>query len=402
MLSVGKIVEVKESIRDKHSLFNVKRFKLGDLLIERPKKVLDAKNVRYEHIRTLLSRSNPIFEKSLFVDWNGFCRIIETDDSNKIKRHLGFPHYTNGFSRYISITFTFNPFKQVEDRAMIEKYLEDYLMYYQAYSTSALLVPNMKAYSMVMTIEGKKRKETIITLSEFINAVDTMYNILDYRNNKPIFVPLSLKFSMSDVSRLALHYIKREYYNIWIDFEGRAVTEDRIARIRRFVLEYDKRGLFNQLVMIATNVRREIISNVKEDFTPASDVLTSIIGANIIGVNREPLRPIEGVVVERSMLLEHKARVFDADTYYYFKVTKTPWLEERVKKSILLSKGANITFNAMLLDKEFNNQAAALINSNTVREYLRNKKMLQEYKDGSLFKELFREMYAGKDLTSWF
>jgi len=401
---MSKLIEVKEVIRDEYSLFNIKRFYIDKLFIERPIRVIDAKNIRYIHITTLFNNYSMIFEKSLFVNENRFCKIVETGDNRSIKRHFDFPYYIKDFPRYISIAFTFNPFKYFENRRIAEEYLEGYLMYYQTYSTSVLLVPNIKIHCMTKEPIGKRRKEIIATINDFIDLVDTMYNILDYRTNKPIFVPLSLRFSMADIDRLADHYIDKEYYNIWIDFEGGAVTEDRVARIRKFIRKFDAKGIFDNLVIIATNIRREIISNVKREYTPASDVLTSLTGANIIGVNREPIRPIEGkIVVEKDKLLEHKARVFDYNTYYYFKVSMIQWLKKETKLQILRDKRTNIAINTRLVDDEFNRQSKVLLNNGSIKDYVRNKKMLKEYKQGSLIKALlYGKSYVDGELTKWF
>ncbi|MEM0027814.1 MAG: hypothetical protein QXD38_07825 [Ignisphaera sp.] len=399
---MGKLIEVKEEVvRDKYSLLNIKRFQFGNLLIERPLRALDAKNIRYEHVKTFFSNHPIIFEKSIFVNLGMFRKIVETNDNRKIRDHFDFPYYAKEFPRYISITFTFNPFRVFESREVAENNLESYLMYYQEYSASSLLVPNIKVYRMAE--ETKRVKEVVVTIDEFIDLVDTMYNILGYCNDKPIFVPFSLRFSMADIDKLADHYIKREYYNIWIDFEGSAITEDKIARVRKFIRKFDERGLFNRLVIIVTNIRREIISNVKKDHTPASDVLATLIGANIVGVNREPMRPIEGkVVIEHDKLLEHKARIFDYNTYYYFKVTKANYLDQETKSKILMSKETNIAINTKLVDDEFNRQAEVLINKDDTKEYISSKKMLQEYKQGSLLKALQYSYHVEKQLTEWF
>ncbi|MCS7385124.1 MAG: hypothetical protein NDF55_00095 [archaeon GB-1867-005] len=401
---MGKLIDVKETIRDRYSLFNIKRFNFGKLFIERPIRVLDAKNICYEHIVMLFDGYPIVLEKSFFVNSNRFCKIVETDDNRRIRSHFRFPYYAREFPRYISVTFTFNPFRYFENRRITEDYLEGYLMYYQSYSTSFLLVPNVKIHRIVEETGGKRKKETIATIDEFVDIVDIMYGILDYSTNKPIFVPLSLRFSMADIDKLAEHYMKKEYYNIWIDFEGGAVTEDKIARVRKFLRKFDERGLFDKLVLIATNIRREIMSNVKKDYTPSSDVLASLIGANIIGVNREPVRPIEGkVVIEKDKLLEHKARVFDSNTYYYFKVSMVCWLNQEVKSRILKSKRTNMAINTKLVDEEFNRQSKALLNNGSVKEYIRNKRMLQEYKQGSLIKALlYSGSYAERKLTDWF
>ena len=402
---MGKLIEVKETIRDKYSLFNIKRFNLSGLSVERPIRALDAKNIRYEHIETFFNDYSIMFEKSLSVNMDRFYRIINSDYDRKIRNHFGFPGYAKKFPRYISVTFTFNPFSFLDKRKVAENYLEGYLLYCQTYSTSLLLVPNTKVYRMVNKAGGKRVKETIVTLDEFINLVDTMYSILEYRDNKPIFVPFSLKFSMLDIDKLAEHYMKKEYYNIWIDFEGSSITEDKIARIRKFIRKFDERGLFDRLVVIATNIRREIVSNVKTDYTPASDVLAPLIGANIVGVNREPMRPIEGrAITEKDKLLEHKARVFDPNTYYYIKATISQHLDPEIKSKILTSKGTNTAINTKLLDGEFERQSKVVLESRNIKEYISNKRMLHEYKHGTLLKALEYGNYIvrRKLLKEWF
>jgi len=69
-------------------------------------------------------------------------------------------------------------------------------------------------------------------------------------------------------------------------------------------------------------MRREIISNSKDVESPSSDVLTSIIGSNLVGVNRErPAPPPNDAPKlsneERLELWKHKARVFVPESYYY-------------------------------------------------------------------------------------
>ena len=399
---MSKIIEVKETIRDKYSLFNIKRFKFGNLSIERPTRVIDSKNIRYKHIFSLFEDRPIIFEKSIFVNLKRFCKVVNALGSKKVADHFGVPSFEKDYPRYISVTLTFNPIRDFKSQKTAKDYLEGYLFYYKHYSTSVLLVPNIKIYRYIK--QGNRvSKEVVATADEFINLIDIMYDILDYRDNKPIFVPLSLRFSMNDISKLAKHYIKREYYNVWIDFEGGAVTEDRIARIHKFMRVFDELGLFDKLVVIATNVRREIISNIKKDYTPASDALASLIGANIIGVNREPLRPVEGqLVIERSKLREHKARIFDHTRYYYFKAIIADWLDQEIRLKVLNDVKTNVAFNIRLVDEEFCRQADSLLEKGSVKDHIYNKQMLQEYKQGSLIKALLNIERGTSKITEWF
>jgi len=399
---MSKIIEVKEVIRDNYSLFNIKRFKFDNLSIERPTRVIDSKNTRREHISSLFEDRPIIFEKSIFVNLKRFCRVVNALGSKKVTDHFGFPSFEKNYPRYISVTLTFNPIKDFKSPKTAKEYLEGYLFYYKHYSTSVLLVPNIKIYRY--RGQGNKvSKEVIATADEFIDLVDTMYDILDYRDNKPIFVPLSLRFSMNDIIKLAKHYVKKEYFNVWIDFEGGAVTEDRIARIQKFMHIFDESGLFDNLVVIATNIRREIISNIKKDYTPASDALASLIGANIIGVNREPLRPVEGqLVIERSKLHEHKARIFDHKNYYYFKAIIANWLDPEIRFKVLDDVKTNVAFNTRLVDEEFCRQAGSLLKDGSVKDHIYSKQMLQEYKQGLLLKALLNIERGTSKITEWF
>ncbi|MGQ9722389.1 MAG: hypothetical protein ACUVXA_13820 [Candidatus Jordarchaeum sp.] len=47
---MAKNIEIKETITDKNSEFNVKRFRVGTLEIDRPTKVIDAKNITKKYL----------------------------------------------------------------------------------------------------------------------------------------------------------------------------------------------------------------------------------------------------------------------------------------------------------------------------------------------------------------
>ena len=54
-----KNIEVKEAITDRNSEFNVKRFRIGTLEIDRPTKVIDAKKLTKE----LFMQEKKLFQK---------------------------------------------------------------------------------------------------------------------------------------------------------------------------------------------------------------------------------------------------------------------------------------------------------------------------------------------------
>ena len=225
-------------------------------------------------------------------------------------------------------------------------------------------------------------------MDEYIWFVDEIVEFLDKRNDKHIFVPVSLRFGINELVRLIKHYLKKEYRCLWFDFEGAPVSEARIARIRVIFDEIEERNELENIVVYVTNVRREIISNFRDPKSPASDVLASLIGANIIGTNREPPKPQDlKTKIDRKELLRHKARLLDPQSYYYFKVID--YVVDEQQKLNFLKKDINTIENAKRLDKEFKSQTEFFLENNSIKEYVSGKSMLKEHKNGELLTALF-------------
>lgn len=235
-------------------------------------------------------------------------------------------------------------------------------------------------------------------MDEYIRFVDEIVEFLDKRNDKHIFVPISLRFGINELVRLIKQYLKKEYKCLWFDFEGAPVSETRIARIRVIFDEIEEKEELENTVIYATNVRREIVSNFRHSKSPASDVLASLVGANIIGTNREPPKPQESKQkIDKKELLKHKARIFDPQSYYYFKVID--YVAGETQKSTLLKKDINMIENAKRLDKEFESQTEFFLENNSIKDYVSKKSMLKEYKNGELLTALFPPDVS---LTEWY
>ncbi|NCN65605.1 MAG: hypothetical protein GW779_06145 [Candidatus Altiarchaeum hamiconexum] len=292
----------------------------------------------------------------------------------------------------ISQTFRFNPYTEFNHIEKISGYFE----YYYTFSAPIALIPNIKIerYDIIT-----KKKLPIITIDKYLKFVGEVYHLLDYKNKKPVFVPVSLKFGIDDIKRLVKEYIKKEFLNIWFDFEGAAVTKPKIARIRAFLREVDSNGRLDDIITFSTNIKREIISNPKSDKTPSSDIIASIIGSNLVGVNREPPRPI-GTPLSKEELVElrkHKARVFDASTYYYSKVDTSSY--DAKTRNLLMIPKRNILFNSKLLDEELVVQTEYFLKEMSIEKYITKKPMISEYKGGELKKVLFPKEIK---ITEWF
>ena len=400
---MSKQIEVREAIVDKNSYFNIKRFRLGKLNVEAPIKTIDAKNIT----RSIFEAEKPdtkniLFETSKTIEPAIFQKVSKEINDSKIKEIFGYKGWIADYENVITLTLNSNPFKL---EGNLETYLPDFFDYYYNFSKTASLVPNIKITQNIYT-EGKAgnvRKvgeEKTIKFENYVRFVEESHRILDYKNKKPIFVPLSLRMDIDDIQRLAKAYLKREFFYIWIDYEGATASNlTKLSRLRAFYRTVEKSERFEDVIVYSTNIRREITSNKKMNSSPSSDVLTAISGANVIGVNREPSfgggrYPL--TKEEKMEMRVHKARAFDPDTYYYIKPDV-----RRIQSLDLhyLDPRRNILMNANLLSFEFQSQANHFLDSGTVQEYISQKTMLREYKNGSLKKNLFQKKPSGKQTT---
>ncbi|TFG22922.1 MAG: hypothetical protein EU529_09055 [Promethearchaeota archaeon] len=395
-----KDINIREAIMDKTSHFNIKRFKIGNLRINGPTKIIDIRDTTKDLFNRESNKfKNIILENSKLVIEDTINKVLQESDDQKIKQQFGYKEWFSIYPFIISHTFKFNPYQNYDK---IEK-IAEYFDYYYEFSNPFLLIPNIKIEKYISEkdksgkIQTKKIK--IINLEDYIKFVDETYDILNYKNKKPIFVPLSLKFGITDIKKLAQEFIKKEYFNIWIDFEGSAISKTKIARIRAFWRQFDEKLRTKDIVIYSTNLKREIISNKYDDESPSSDILASIIGSNIIGVNREPPRiPNRALSPEELLELKlHKARIFDSNTYYYLKL-KASNLNKKQQKN-LMKPNFNKIFNSGLLENEFKNQSQYFLDNNQIEGYISNKEMIQNYKDGELKRDLFHKDIK---ISSWF
>jgi len=385
-------IDIKECIESKESWFNIKRIKIGNFYIDRPIKTVDIRR-RYFNNKILnkskYSKQFIIYELSKSIrNIKDIKKILDSSDDYVISK---FFRPTRSDKLNVTIfTFNFNPYISINSINDIGEFFD----YYYQYS-DILFVPNIKIYRYN---KETKEREIIINLENYLRLVDETYSILNYRNNKPIFVPISLKFPSSDIKKLIEHYIKNDYHYFWFDFEGKSLNAVTIGKIRTINRLLTERGLFSNCLYYFTNIKREIISNPKKDESPASDILATLIGSNILGINKEPNRFMEGIQENKftkEELLRHKARKFDANTYYYIRL-------QAKNNNQYLNPQFNVIQNAILLDIELNTQKKHFINTQEIQNMLKNKRMLQEYREGELLKILLNKDYkTDKPLTDY-
>ena len=366
---MARDIDVRESIEDTRSWFNVKRFKIGDASFERPEKALDFKNLTRDQFERAKGRFNFQFAEAskLVREASNVLEVVDSNNDYEIQKFFCKKEWLGKIPRVVNLTFEFSPFE------LKPKQLSGFLDYHYQYSTLLLTVPNIRT-------EGT-RQETIVDLKNYLKFVDSAYEILDAKNHKPIFVPISLRFGLTDIGKLLEYYFQKGYPNLWFDFEARAIKETTLGKLRFISTRIRENKNRKNIITYYTNIKREVSSHEKIDDSPASDVLASIAGANIIGVNREPRRKpgLGGMLIS----LENKNRVLDNTTYYYQKVTDRK-LQDRSECTLI---------NSVILAKEFQAQRDKLFETHDIGEYISKKKMLKD--NPQLLRELIQK--SGKE-----
>ncbi len=394
-------IELKESISDGESSFNLKRFRIASLSLEGPIRTVDSRNTN----KVSLEREAPnldqiLIESSKTVAAEAVRSVVGSTDATMLKRHFGYAEWHSDYENAINLTFKFNPIAEFGNLSDITGYFDHY---YQ-YSGTMLMVPNVKL-SRNIYHEGKRVEVMpIIGAEDFRRYVSEVHGFLNYRNKKPIFVPLNLNFDIKDTEQLADYFIKNGFTNVWVDFEASSTADKRkAALLRTFIRRFDQAERFDELILYMTNVKREILAHPKDVHSPSSDVLGAVMGANIIGVNRDPqiMLPKDAPPPHSpppGEMLAHKARLLDPSSYYY---TRLDALDLDVEqKQRLFNKKENILTNTVLLNRELKVQTDRFLEELSIRPYISSKSMVREYKDGILMDHLFtEEQVSAKD---WF
>ena len=377
---MGHGINVRETVEDRDTWFNVKHFAIGDVSFTRPEKSLDIKPID-KQVYSMVSKTSPFkFTESSkrIPKFEHLVELYQESDENKINEMFSKRAWLNGAPCVLNFTLGFNPMMYVDQKKVFESFLD----YYYSYSNFFLTVPSIRTKKWVMKTESSPSHVVeVANQDDYIKSVDLFYDILSTKNKKPIFVPISVRMSAHDLDELLTHYIKRERFAYWVDFDGMAVNPTTLSRLRYLFRRIKDKGRFKDTVTYFTNVKREIISNIKKEKSEASDVLCSAAGANLIGCNREPTRMFQ--TKPPPIPPEHKARVFDNESYYYVKT----------KNQRLLQPKMYVTENAVRLSTEIGNQTEFFMLKGGLEPLLSSKEMLATYRD----KEVLRNLVSKRD-----
>jgi hypothetical protein len=392
-------INIKEIIEDKQSWFNIKRFQIGNTSFERPIKTLDGKDLTKKSLEFASNNYTfPIREYTKVIkSYAPIDELYSTDDDSKINHFFFKTNWLNHIPSLINFTFEFNPFDYVKNIDTMSGFFD----YYYNYVSMFLTIPNIRISKKIKVTDvdsktGKEiqtyKKKPIIKINQYLEFVDSSYTLLNIKNKKPIFVPISLRMSFKQLDQLLQHYLKKQYYYYWLDFEGKSINSTTLSRLRRIFTKIKDSGNFDRTISHFTNIKREITSNTKLDDSPASDILSSIAGANIIGVNREPPPPPAIFDAPEKSLPDHKARLFNNNSYYYIKSTDPAFYQKNVYT----------TNNSVRLDQELNNQNKYFIKNLQISDFLNEKQMLQIHESGKILKELISKSSERANLSDFY
>ena len=137
---MSTVIDVKEFIPDKHSEFNIRKFKIHNLKFERPVKVIDAKTTTM-HVFQNYKRDFDVelFESSIYVYPSTVNKILKERNEEVVRNHFNFRRWMKEYSFVIATTLQFNPVKNYD-----LKKVQRYLRYVYEYSKPFVFVPNIK------------------------------------------------------------------------------------------------------------------------------------------------------------------------------------------------------------------------------------------------------------------
>ncbi|MFA5953474.1 MAG: hypothetical protein WC812_02680 [Candidatus Pacearchaeota archaeon] len=317
-----------------------------------PEKTFDIKFLRKDSINS--TNKKEIIETSKYIkDFSQIKNIVASEDDKKIDDFFQNKKWASEFFNTINLTLCFNPLSDKNNKETFDSFLE----YLYSHSNSIVTIPSIT--------------NKIISIDDYIKFIDYCYDFLKQRNSKSLFVPISMRMSMDSINKLIEHYRKKEYYYIWFDFEGKAINKNTSARINRIRRLLEPKDFFKESIFYFTNIKREILSNIKSQNTSSSDILSSIGGANIIGINREPQKFNPNAKTEhmdQQEIWKHKARFFDSDSYYY----------KKFDEGKLEPKNINITNNSNRIMDELKKQTEVFLEKLKIKDYIIKKPMISE------------------------
>ena len=381
MVEFDSYINVDEIIEAKDSNYVTKELSFDDkTILNTPYKIFNVSKIKLNTLKSPLKEN--IVESTKFINnkksYDALYNLLETPSSNQKSKLNKFFKVDNTFKSYksvISLTFSKNPFKSNQftsgkTRPISFSNFEYLLDYMHEFSTLFVLIPDIDFKSF----------DSMENYTEYIE--DAMNTVSSF-NNKPIFVPLSMKLDNTNLEKLLHFYKKNNFSNIWFNFYSNQINT-KISNIR-YSLRLINRLFKGTAVTYFSNMKKEINKHLDDIYTLPSDFLGPFFGCDFLGSNREsgfPGKTIKRTPEEKREFkrknLINQNRIFDSSSYYYCSILEHPSNLRLNSDSILQTNGLSDIINSSILSQEFTKINNHVIENKNIRDYLKNKKMLKD------------------------
>lgn len=375
---------IKKTIVDEETLLKSKVIKIGDHEFVTPTKVMGINNMTATTQISNLSRRYldrlDIIERSRIIRSDTFLREVDKDHIDFLTESYDLLKKTEPLTKKVvinSLTLDFNPFK-ISD---VKDYLVSFFHIYY-FKSDLLFIPNLKTLVYDQNL-GKKVKT--VSEEEYSKYVQIAYEALSFKTIKPIFVPLPLRYGVRIFRDMLSGMIDTGYRYFWMDFEG-TNSISKAPHLRAFHEVIDRKGIEDKVILYATNVRRELNPHIQDIKCGASDVLVSPLGADFLGVNREPIRGFaltEPIKYSQEQILNHKIRFLDRLNYFYVQFSSFERREALLKEfeiveKVLLKRPRFYTdfINTFEINAEFDVHKKSIIEEKSILDYLSKKEAI--------------------------
>jgi len=341
------------------------------------------------------------------IHYSSIKNAIAENDNKRIKNILKVNEKMA--KKKISSVFSFSDFPQKK----LENSFEDFLDTIYSFS-EILFVPHIR-YS--------KSSKTAVKYDakQFCKYVDYAVNILNEKNNKPLFVPFDLDYPQYVRNEILSHCAKMGYTNIWVDCKGKGFdNRNTIRKMRSFWRSakkiFDKNS--KSLLIYQTNVRKIPRGVFGEDTIPPSDFLGifdygDFVGApfkGIIGYFEDPeIWKKRGYTSKEDYerdLFRRNSSIFNITSYYYtppdlvnFENNRLEWLKKAIletsKKCRYKAVLASYSINGLVTLCEANQIKREIMGEGRIIDYIKSKEFFKN-EGVSLLDELLKYQKVGK------
>ena len=388
MAEFDSFINIENIVQSEDSAYVKKDISIdNNLKITTPFKIINVSKVQSSQLSKFINKG--LVEKTKHVNqkrsFDSLYIILEEpikDQKTDLNNFFKITNHFKTLNSVISLSFSKNPFVPNKFKNGMSKpikysnfeYLLDYL---QEYSTLFILIPDIDINSFN-------------SFEEYKNYIENAVNTTSSFNNKPIFVPLSMKLNTNQIKELLYYYKKQNYSNIWFNFNSTQINS-KLSNIR-YSLRWVKNFFKDTAMTYFSNMKKEMNKNIDDIYTKPSDFLAPFCGCDFLGANRESafggnnkkMTKTEREEFKKKNILNQN-RIFDSRSYYYYSILQHPG-NIMNKNKILETNGLSDLLNSNILNNELNQTKNFIEENKNIGSYLKNKKMITE--DSNLKEEL--------------